>query len=84
MYAVKLVSSFYRDMCTYNFQIYTHITRQQMINTRSNGPMGHPTHKSKCYNTLTVQEHKYTHTHARTHAVCCCYCCCSIVILAFF
>ena len=37
-----------------------------MINTRSNGPMGHPTHKSKCYNTLTVQEHVYTHTHART------------------
>jgi len=66
MYAVKLVSSFYRDMCTYTFQIYTHITRQQMITTRSNGPMGHPTHKSKCYNTITVQEHVYTHAHART------------------
>ena len=37
-----------------------------MISTRSNGPIGHPTHKSRCYNTLTLQVHVYTQTHTHT------------------
>jgi len=34
-----------------------------MISTRPNRPIGHPTHKSRSYNTLTVQVHVYTQTH---------------------
>jgi len=34
-----------------------------MISTRPNGPIGHPSHTSRSYNTLTVQVHVYTQTH---------------------
>jgi len=30
-------------------------------------PIGHPTHNSRCYNTLTVQVHVYTQTHTHVY-----------------
>ena len=61
---------YYRDLCIYSFQIYTHITRQQMISTRPYRPIGLVTHTSRSYNTLTVQVHVYTQTHVVTSLKC--------------
>ena len=63
-------SFYYRDLCIYSFQIYTHIPRQQMISTRPYMPIGLVTYTSRSYTTLTVQVHVYTQTHVVTSLKC--------------